>query len=202
MKKSITLLLYMYEILYDVRMKLNKLAESKKNGNNEYFVSRIQDAVDENTNVLLRSIGNAYASIRNELSEYIIDETERNANNILIEETKDKETEELTYGTQGNEASADANTKVDNTLKITLLMPSNYNVATRTELTASAHQYIVNTAMFDWLQNISKDDAKDYLQLAQNNLQNILSALYKRLRPTRDHAPLAVDPQDETIRYE
>lgn len=202
MKKSITISLYMYELLYDVRMKLNKLAESKKDGTNEYFVSRIQDAVDENTNVLLRSIGNAYASIRNELAEYITDENERKVNNTLIEETKAKEAEGLTYGTDGNVASSDESTQVDNTLKIVLLMPTNYNVATRTEIAAAAHQYIVNTAMFDWLQNISKQDAQDYLQLAQNSMQKILSALYKRLRPTRDHVPAATDPQDETIRYE
>lgn len=202
MKKTITISLYMYELLYDVRMKLNKLAESKKDGTNEYFVSRIQDAVDENTNVLLRSVSNAYSSIKNELAEYITDEISNKADNVLIEETRAKEADENTYGTDGNAAAADENTQVDNTLKITLRMPTNYNVATRTEIAAAAHQYIVNTAMFDWLQNVSKQDAQDYLQLAQNNIQKLLSALYKRLRPTRDHAPIAQDPQDQTIRFE
>ena len=185
MKKTITLVLYMYEIMYDIRIKLKKLAESKKDGKNEYYVSRIQDAVDENSNVLLRSVGNAYASLRNELSEYITDESETNkADNTLIEET-----------------TADDK---DNTLSITLRMPSNYNAATKQEVALSAHQYLVNTALFDWLQQVDKDDAKDYLALSQNNIQKLLSAFYKRMRPTR--TPVPTDPDtpstNTTLKYE
>lgn len=158
-KKTISITLYMSELIYDVQNKTYLTGRSRNTGDNHEQVANMQANEDEeNQNQVVRSIGNAYANLKTKLSEYIED-SGSTANNILL--------------------SASDN------LQINLVMPSNFNPATNDTIGAALHQYIVNSAIGEWFTITNKADAADYLTLAAANLAEIREAINKRVRPTR-----------------
>lgn len=160
-KKTISITLYMSELIYDVQNKTYLTGRSRNTGDNHEQVANMQANEDEeNQNQVVRSIGNAYANLKTKLSEYIED-SGSTANNILL--------------------SASDN------LQINLVMPSNFNPATNDTIGAALHQYIVNSAIGEWFTITNKADAADYLTLAAANLAEIREAINKRVRPTRSN---------------
>lgn len=160
-KKTISITLYMSELIYDVQNKTYLTGRSRNTGDNHEQVANMQANEDEeNQNQVVRSIGNAYANLKTKLSEYIED-SGSTANNILL--------------------SASDN------LQINLVMPSNFNPATNNTIGAALHQYIVNSAIGEWFTITNKADAADYLALAAANLAEIREAINKRVRPTRSN---------------
>lgn len=160
-KKTISITLYMSELIYDVQNKTYLTGRSRNTGDNHEQVANMQANEDEeNQNQIVRSIGNAYANLKTKLSEYIED-SGSTANNILL--------------------SASDN------LQINLVMPSNFNPATNDTIGAALHQYIVNSAIGEWFTITNKADAADYLALAAANLAEIREAINKRVRPTRSN---------------
>lgn len=160
-KKTISITLYMSELIYDVQNKTYLTGRSRNTGDNHEQVANMQANEDEeNQNQVVRSIGNAYANLKTKLSEYIED-SGSTANNILL--------------------SASDN------LQINLVMPSNFNPATNNTIGAALHQYIVNSAIGEWFTITNKADAADYLTLAAANLAEIREAINKRVRPTRSN---------------
>lgn len=160
-KKTISITLYMSELIYDVQNKTYLTGRSRNTGDNHEQVANMQANEDEeNQNQIVRSIGNAYANLKTKLSEYIED-SGATANNILL--------------------SASDN------LQINLVMPSNFNPATNDTIGAALHQYIVNSAIGEWFTITNKADAADYLTLAAANLAEIREAINKRVRPTRSN---------------
>lgn len=160
-KKTISITLYMSELIYDVQNKTYLTGRSRNTGDNHEQVANMQANEDEeNQNQVVRSIGNAYANLKTKLSEYIED-SGSTASNILL--------------------SASDN------LQINLVMPSNFNPATNDTIGAALHQYIVNSAIGEWFTITNKADAADYLTLAAANLAEIREAINKRVRPTRSN---------------
>lgn len=160
-QKTISITLYMSELIYDVQNKTYLTGRSRNTGDNHEQVANMQANEDEeNQNQIVRSIGNAYANLKTKLSEYIED-SGATANNILL--------------------SASDN------LQINLVMPSNFNPATNDTIGAALHQYIVNSAIGEWFTITNKADAADYLALAAANLAEIREAINKRVRPTRSN---------------
>lgn len=160
-QKTISITLYMSELIYDVQNKTYLTGRSRNTGDNHEQVANMQANEDEeNQNQIVRSIGNAYANLKTKLSEYIED-SGSTANNILL--------------------SASDN------LQINLVMPSNFNPATNNTIGAALHQYIVNSAIGEWFTITNKADAADYLTLAAANLAEIREAINKRVRPTRSN---------------
>lgn len=160
-KKTISITLYMSELIYDVQNKTYLTGRSRNTGDNHEQVANMQANEDEeNQNQVVRSIGNAYANLKTKLSEYLED-SGSTANNILL--------------------SASDN------LQINLVMPSNFNPATNDTIGAALHQYIVNSAIGEWFTITNKADAADYLTLAAANLAEIREAINKRVRPTRSN---------------
>lgn len=160
-KKTISITLYMSELIYDVQNKTYLTGRSRNTGDNHEQVANMQANEDEeNQNQVVRSIGNAYANLKTKLSEYLED-SGSTANNILL--------------------SASDN------LQINLVMPSNFNPATNDTIGAALHQYIVNSAIGEWFTITNKADAADYLALAAANLAEIREAINKRVRPTRSN---------------
>ncbi len=158
-KKTIVITLYMSELFYDVKNKTYLTGNSRRNGNNHADVAHMQaNDDDEDANEILRCIGNAYASMKTQLSEFI-EESETTANNTLISLT-------------------------DNFI-VTLQMPSNYNVSTRDTISAAMHQYIVNSAIGDWFTITNKADAGDYIARATTDIETIRDAVNRRVRPIR-----------------
>lgn len=157
-KKAIAVRLYMPEIIYDVQNKTYLTGRSRDNGNNAEAVANMQaDNEAENASQVMRSIGNAYAAMKNVLAEYISE----------------------SGTTTDNELADDAD------ITVMLMMPSNYNSTVNSTISAAMHQYIVNTAIADWFMMTNKTDASDYLAASAANLSQINEAIQKRVRPTK-----------------
>ena len=159
-KKTITITLNRNELLYDIENKAYLTGRSREDGSNHAAVSKMQAGdAEEDRNQMCRCIGNAIATLRNHLAEWIGD-----ANNYMAGDTL--ETTALAYS-------------------IVLNMPMNYNTSVHSAIASAMHQYIVNSALAEWFSMTSKEDAADYYTLAAANLQQLKEASFKRLRPTR-----------------
>lgn len=159
MKKYVTIKLYMSELIYDVENKTFLTGKARGNGEN-YEESADMRANDdaENRNQVMRSIGNAFSTLKTKLGEYLF-EGGGSANNVQISD-------------QSN-------------LEVQLRMPSNYNTSANDTVAAAMHQYIVNLAIAEWYTIFDKADASDYLAMAAGNLVSLREALNKRVRPMR-----------------
>ena len=158
-KKVIAITLYMSELIYDVQNKTYLTGRSRQTGTNHEEVANMQaNDDDENSNQIIRSIGNAFANLKTKLSEYI------------------------------NESGTSANDKqlsITANLTLSLNMPPNYNNASNDAISTALHQYLVNSAIGDWFTITNKNDASDYITLAAANLEQLREAVNKRIRPTR-----------------
>lgn len=158
-KKTLTITLYMSELIYDVQNKTYLTGRSRKKGDNDEEVAHMQaNDDDENANQVIRSIGNAFSILRTKLSEYIEEE-----------------------GTTADDKQLSSTSN----LTVALKMPSNYNEGTRDTISAVMHQYIVNSAIGDWFVITNKADANDYITLASANIDQLREAINKRVRPKR-----------------
>lgn len=160
MAKTLTITLYMSELLYDFRNKAFLTGRSRKaDGKDAEFASNMQASDDDSDkNQVLRSIQNAYGQLLVELSEGFHGVATATSKNELLEES-------------------------DITLKLDV--PSNFNLGVRDSLTSAIHEYIINKAMMDWYMITNKDEAKDYAELSAVSFQNIHNAFNRRERPTR-----------------
>ena len=159
MRKNVTITLYMSELIYDVENKTFLTGKARGNGEN-YEESADMRANDdaENRNQVMRSIGNAFATLKSKLGEYLVI-AGTTANNVQLSD-------------QSN-------------LVVALSMPGNYNTSANDSVTASMHQYIVNLAIAEWFTIFDKNDSTDYLTMAAANLTTLREALAKRVRPVR-----------------
>ena len=158
-RKNLSVTLKISELLYEIRNKTWLTGQSRQNGQNFEEVANMQNNEDEeHANQVLRSIGNAFATLKVRLSEYIIS-SQTTADDIQISDSSD--------------------------LTVTLVLPSNYNQATADAVATACHQYIVNTAIAEWFTITNKADAADYLTLAGANITQVREAISKRVRPTR-----------------
>lgn len=149
----------MSELIYDVQNKTYLTGRSRSTGNNHEEVAHMQaNDDDENANQIARSIGNAFANMKTQLSEFI-QSAGTTANNQLISQTTN--------------------------LSVELVMPSNFNQAVNDTVSTAMHQYLVNCAIGDWFTITNKNDASDYVTLAAANIEEIRNAINKRVRPTR-----------------
>jgi hypothetical protein len=158
-KKSINITLHKSEIIYDIQNKTYLTGLSRDNGDNAAQVAHMQANNDEeNLNQVMRSVQEAYATMRVMLGEYLTGDA-ASADNIL----------------------EDANGEIE----VKLSMPSNYNAASNDAIASSLHSYIVNVAIADWFSITNKPDAADYLAKASANMAEIKKAISNRTRPQR-----------------
>lgn len=160
MAKTLTITLYMSELMYDFQNKAFLAGRSRRaDGKDAEFSSNIQASDDdEDKNQALRSIQTAYGQLLVELSEGLYGKTESAASNKLQE---------------------------DSNITVTLSVPSNFTLGIKDAVCTSMHDYIVNKALLDWFLITNKDDAKEYGDLAAAALQNIHNTFNRRERPTR-----------------
>ena len=114
MAKTLTITLYMSELLYDFRNKAFLTGRSRKaDGKDAEFASNMQASDDDSDkNQVLRSIQNAYGQLLVELSEGFHGVATATSKNELLEES-------------------------DITLKLDV--PSNFNLGVRDSLTSAIH---------------------------------------------------------------
>lgn len=157
-RETIIIDLHLSEVLYDVYNKAYLMGRSKYTGENYRTIANMQANEDsENKNQLLRSIGNAFAEIKRIAGEYLYEDCNAASNEL----------------------------QEDDVLSLCLLVSGNFNIAMKDNIAMAMHQYLVNTALYDWFTITNKEDANDYLQQAANNSKNIRESLYQRVRPLR-----------------
>lgn len=158
-KKTLNVVLYVSELVYDVQNKTYLTGRSRKAGGNDEEVANMQaNSDEENENQVRRSIDNAFATLKMKLSEYM------SVNEVRVDNELDTSTETLT---------------------LSLQMPNNYNAATAKTISSASHQFVVNTAIGDWFTITNKNDASDYVNMAAANLLEIRESINKRVRPVR-----------------
>ena len=158
-KKTILLTLNISEILYEVYNKTYLTGRSKLSSDNYKEIANAQaDDDEENKSQILRSIGNAISYVYTKLTGYVKPSGETATSNELMD--------------AGN-------------IELELNMPSNFNEMAAKTITASIHQYIVNTAIGEFFLLTNKADAAEYLTQAASNIGEMMEAVHKRVRPTR-----------------
>lgn len=158
-KKSIAITLYMSEIIYEVQNKTFLTGRSRFTGENHEAVAHMQANDDEeNKNQVLRSIGNAYASLKSALGEYLSDAGTMKTNKQIAD---------------------------GENLEVKLSVPSNFNEAVIDAVTAGINQYIVDSSIADWFIITNKADAQEYLTAAGADIAQIREAINQRVRPVR-----------------
>lgn len=158
--QTVTINLDISEIIYDIQNKTFLTGKSRSDGKNHEQVANMQANDDEeNANQILRSISMAFSNLKTKLGEYL--DLKLNSG-----------TNELING--------------EDSLKLILQMPSNYNLSTCETIVAAAHQYIVSMAVRDWFVITHKVDSAEYSALADISLGIITEAVNKRKRPVRN----------------
>lgn len=200
-KQTIEIKLYMSELVYDVQQKAHLIGDAMRTDETSEQAAKVQDLTDERKDAILRSFAESYACLRNELSEYLV-ETNRYADNILLQEERNKIKHALVFGYQGKPA-AQSEEKEDNTLFLMLRVPMNFNLSVRGDIAHAMHNYMTDRAVATWLLlTPAKAEAETYIKSAQAALLELHTAINKRIRPTRVHAPEQTPPQQNELRYE
>lgn len=157
-RKSIIIILNLSELLYDVYNKTYLTGKSRADGDNFVQVALMQATEDEESkNQILRSITNAFAEVKRVVGEYLYEGCDLASNSLTA----------------------------DPTIELCLLVPDNFNVSAKDNIALAIHQYIVNTAIYDWFIITNKEDASSYLSQANDNAANIRESLQQRVRPQK-----------------
>lgn len=161
MAKTLTITLYMSELLYDFRNKAFLTGRSRKaDGKDAEFASNMQASDDDSDkNQVLRSIQNAYSQLLVELSESVRTDSGTTASNELIDG--------------------------DTNITINLSLLSNYPLALKDALTSSIHDYIINKALMDWFIITNPNESKTYSELSVVAIKNLHEIINRRERPSR-----------------
>lgn len=162
-KKTIVVTLESKEIKFDVMNKSHLTGQARNAEGKDYRATAYMQASedDEHAYQILRSISNAFSHLKVELGEYLHEDGSTSNNRI--------------------------NEKVENDekLMLTFLLPSNFNNSACDSLGGMLHEYIVDRTLSEWFVITNKEDAQNYVTLANDALDRAKQALYKRERPTR-----------------
>ncbi|MDE6637511.1 MAG: hypothetical protein K2K32_04665 [Muribaculaceae bacterium] len=158
----LTLTIDIQELVYDIQNKTYLTGRSRGDGKNYRQVALMQaNNDDENLNQIMRSIGNALAKVKSELSESL-KSTLKEVDNTLNVDMK--------------------------SLPLTLHMPDNFNNAAADSIIAAIHQYIVAYVTSEWFMITNKADTEDYKRVAETSLEMLRESLCKRSKPSRTPA--------------
>lgn len=156
---QLTISIDIKELIYDIQNKTYLTGRSRSDGKNYRQVALMQaNDDDENYNQIMRSIGNAFAKVQNELSEVLEVSTYSGNNNLDLS---------------------------DSPRDLSLLMPSNFNAAATAAMAAAIHKYIVTAATAEWFMITNKTDTEDYERQSLESLELLRESLCKRSRPKR-----------------
>ena len=162
---QLTVTIDIQELVYDIQNKTYLTGRSRSDGKNYRQVALMQaNNDDENYNQIMRSIGNAMAKVKAELSE-VLKENFSQGNNALVVDSS--------------------------SIVLPLEMPGNFNNAATDSIIAAIHQYIVASVTAEWFMITNKADTDDYARLAATSLDMLRESLCKRRKPSRipDPAP-------------
>lgn len=159
---TLILTLDIQELVYDIQNKTYLTGRSRGDGKNYRQVALMQaNNDDENLNQIMRSIGNALAKVKSELSESLRSSA-KEANNTLNVDVK--------------------------SIPLTLIMPDNFNNSAVDSIISAIHQFIVAYVTSEWFMITNKTDSDDYNHLAETSLEMLRESLCKRSKPSRTPA--------------
>lgn len=155
----ITVTIDIQELVYDIQNKTYLTGRSRSDGKNYRQVALMQaNNDDENFNQIMRSIRNAIAKVKAELSEVM----------------------------EGNVTERDNALNTELTPQVLMLeMPGNFNHAATDSIAAAIHQFIVAYVTAEWFMITNKPDTDDYTNLSENSLEMLRESLCKRRKPSR-----------------
>lgn len=158
-KKNVKATIEMAWLIYDILNETFLRGRTIQNDQNYKEVASMFASEDEeNYEKVLRSIKRGFAEVKTELAEYL-DESGLVTSNAAISGEED--------------------------LVLNLTMPSNFNEAATAGLSEAVHDYLKNVAVGDWYLVTNKEDAAEYVTLAQKSLESIRKSVSKRSRPAR-----------------
>lgn len=200
-KQTIEIKLYMSEMVYDVVQRAYLAGDAVKTADTAEQAAKIQELDDEKKDLILRSFGNTWGVISEELGEYLVEDGHY-ADNLLLEETRKEMVHGMVFGFQGRPPETDKGDMVDNTFVIMLRVPMNFQKASKETIASALHALMVNNALADWLTIYAPDRVEACTAAAQTDLAMLRAALNSRVRPTRVHAPAMEQATTNDIRYE
>lgn len=158
-KQAVTVTIKISWLLYDIMNETFLRGRTIQNKDNYKEVASMFASEDEeNREKILRSIKKAFAYVKSNLSEYL-DESGTSTDNSHYDGTSD--------------------------LVMQLKMPSNFNDAATAGVGEAVHDYLKNMAIAEWYLVTNKNDAEQYVALANNSMSAILQSVSKRSRPSR-----------------
>ncbi len=168
---QLTITLDVQELVYDIQNKTYLTGRSRGDGKNYRQVALMQaNNDDENLNQIMRSIRNAFAKVKGELSE-VLKSTSTKGNNTLNLDKGD--------------------------VTLLLQMPGNFNNAATDSIVAAIHQFIVAYVTSEWFMITNKADTEDYKRLSETSLEMLRESLCKRSKPSRTPEQVST-PEDTT----
>lgn len=180
--KSLSITLYLSEILYDIRNKAFLTGRSRETADNQAQISWSQLSGDEpEMGQIMRSVESALAVVQTKLAPYLEEITRER---ILREHHPPC----MPHPAEPIELPAEDDVLMrfeDNAITMKLLMPDNYNQAFVPVLSSSIHNFIVAAVLGEWFVISYPNEAKAYLQWAEGENVNIKACLEKRIKPLR-----------------
>lgn len=162
-KKNVKATIEMAWLIYDILNETFLRGRTIQNDQNYKEVASMFASEDEeNYEKVLRSVKRGFAEVKTELAEYL-NESGLVTSNAAISGEED--------------------------LVLNLMMPSNFNEAATAGLGEAVHDYLKNVAVGDWYLVTNKNDASEYVALAQKSLESIRKSVSKRSRPARPKKP-------------
>lgn len=197
MNKTLTIHIHLTELLHEIAKTSWQIGRSRK-GTQQ--VSHAEDIQDIDNERMLRSVQTAIKDVTIALAEYISEGT-TTADNILLPATRKVVAgDNIITMTWGNGMTVQ---EEDNVITFVLRVPSNYANGQADSLATSAHSYIVNYAISEWLLQTGPAEAGNYKQMAAEALQQLYAASFARIQPRRAHAPKNKEPKNNNeVRYE
>lgn len=180
--KSLSITLYLSEILYDIRNKAFLTGRSRETADNQAQISWSQLSGDKpEMGQIMRSVESALAVVQTKLAPYLEEITRER---ILRKHHPPC----MPHPEEPIELSAEDDVLMpseENAITLKLLMPDNYNQAFVPALSASIHNFIVAAVLGEWFVISHPNEAKAYLQWAEGESANIKACLEKRIKPIR-----------------
>lgn len=165
-QKTLNITLHVSELTFDIMNGTDLTAKSKHTdaeGGNDEQVAHMTASEDEwSMNHILRSIQGAVGDLRIALNEYLNDNNTDLSDKLM----------------SGNDK-----------IVFNLIVPANFNFATKQGIASLMHDYIVNSAIAKWFNTTAPNETETYFALAGKSLQHVKQAINKRIRPKRQ-APL------------
>ncbi len=168
---QLTITLDIQELVYDIQNKTYLTGRSRGDGKNYRQVALMQaNNDDENLNQIMRSIRNALAKVKSELSE-VLKSTSTKGNNTLNLDKGD--------------------------VTLMLQMPGNFNNAATDSIVSAIHQFIVDYVTSEWFMITNKADTEDYKRRSETSIEMLRESLCKRTKPSRTPEPAPEEPDND-----